>query len=92
MGFPSGSVAKNLSTSAVDVGLSPRSKRRPREGNGNQLQYSSLGNLMDRGAWPATVHKLTKTEATEHACTWRGGKKGMSGKAGGEMVPEGGLQ
>ena len=47
---------------------------------------------MDRGAWPATVHKLTKTEATEHACTWRGGKKGMSGKAGGEMVPEGGLQ
>ena len=47
---------------------------------------------MDREAWLATVHKVTKTEATEHACTWWGGKKGMSGKAGTEMVPEGGLQ
>ena len=32
----------------------------PREGNGNTLQYSYLGNPMDRGAWWATVHKVTK--------------------------------
>ena len=34
--------------------------RSPREGNGNPLQYSCLGNPMDRGAWWATVHEVTK--------------------------------
>ena len=43
------------------------------EGNGNQLQYSCLGNPMDRGAWWATVHGVTKkwarlsTQAYTHA-------------------------
>ena len=32
------------------------------EGNGNPLQYSCLGNPMDRGAWQATVHGVTKSQ------------------------------
>ena len=39
-----------------DLGLIPGSGRSPREGNGNPLQYSCLGNLINRGAWQATVH------------------------------------
>ena len=34
----------------------------PREGNGNPLQYSCLGNLTDRGAWKATVHEAAKNQ------------------------------
>ena len=34
----------------------------PGEGNGNSLQYSCLGNPMDRGAWRATVHGVTKSQ------------------------------
>ena len=48
-GFPGGSVAKNPPANAGDSGLIPRSGRSPGEGNGNQLQYSCLGNPMDRG-------------------------------------------
>ena len=33
----------------------------PGEGNGNVLQYSCLGNPMDRGAWQATVHGVAKS-------------------------------
>ena len=36
------------------------SRRSPREGNGNLLQYYYLGNPMDRGAWRATVHGVTR--------------------------------
>ena len=39
---------------AEDLGLIPGLGRSPGEGNGNPLQYSCLGNLMDRGAWWAT--------------------------------------
>ena len=39
-----------------DSGSIPGSGRSPGEGNGNSLQYSCLENLMDRGAWHATVH------------------------------------
>ena len=38
----------------------PGSGRSPGEGNGNPLQYSCLGNSMDRGTWRATVHGVTK--------------------------------
>ena len=61
-GFPSGSVVKNppamqeTACSTVDLGLIPGSGRSPGEGNGNPLQYSYLGNPMDRGVWQATVH------------------------------------
>ena len=48
MGFPGGSVVKNLPANVVDVGSIPRSGRSPGEGNGNPLRYSCLGNPMDR--------------------------------------------
>ena len=57
---PGGSVVKNLIVTAGDVGLIPGLGRSPGEGNGNPLQYSSLGNPMDRGAWQATAHGVTK--------------------------------
>ena len=44
-----------------DVGSIPGSGRSPGGGHGNPLQYSCLGNLMDRGAWKATVHGFTKS-------------------------------
>ena len=53
-------MVKNLSANAGDVGLIPGSGRSPREGNDNLLQDSYLGNPMDRGAWWATIHTLTK--------------------------------
>ena len=60
MSFLGGSVVKNLPASAGDVGSIPESGRSPREGNDNPFQYSCLGNPMDRGAWQATVHGVTK--------------------------------
>ena len=59
-GFPGGSVVKNPPANAGDVGLIPGSGRSPGEGNGNPLQYSCLGNPMDRGTWQATVHGVAK--------------------------------
>ena len=50
MGFPGGSVGKESTCSAGDVGLTPESGRSPEIGHGNPLQYSCLGNPMDRGA------------------------------------------
>ena len=49
MGFPGGSVVKNLPANAGDVGLIPGLGRSPVKGNGKLLQYSCLGNPMDRG-------------------------------------------
>ena len=60
MGFPGGSVLKNLPANAGEVGSIPGLGRSPREGNGNPLQYSCLGNPMDRGAWWAIVHGVAK--------------------------------
>ena len=59
-GFPDGSEIKNLPTNAGDSGLSPGLERFPGKGNGNPVQYSRLGNPMDRGAWRATVRGVTK--------------------------------
>ena len=50
MGFPRGSGVKNLPANVGDTGLTPGSGRSPGEGNGDPLQYSCLGNPMDRGA------------------------------------------
>ena len=64
MGFPGGTVVKNLSANAGDsrnLGLIPGLGISPGEGNGNPLQYTCLKNPMDRGAWWAAVHDLTKT-------------------------------
>ena len=52
----SGSVIKNLPANAGDAGWIRRSGRSPGIGNGNTLQYSYLGNPMDRGAWQATYN------------------------------------
>ena len=57
-GFSGGSVAENLPASAGDMGLNPGLGRSPGEGNSNPLQYSCLGNLMDRGAQQTTVHRI----------------------------------
>ena len=42
------------------MGATPGLGRSLGGGNGNPLQYSYLGNSMDRGAWQATVHGVTK--------------------------------
>jgi len=61
-GFPGGSVVKNLPANAGDAGSIPESGRSPGEGNGNPLQYSWMDkNTMDREAWWATVHGVTKS-------------------------------
>ena len=64
LGCPRGSVVKNLPANvgdAKDAGLISGSRRSPGKGNGNPLQYSCLENSMDRGAWEATVHGVTKS-------------------------------
>ena len=62
MGFPGGSVAKNLPVNAGDAGLTPGLGGSLGGGNGNLLQYSCLGNPMDRGVWEARVHAVTKSQ------------------------------
>ena len=83
-GRPGGSVVKKLSAHAGatrGMGLSHESGRSLGEGNGNTLQYSCLGNSMDRGAWQAIVHgvarvgpdlatKAADTEQGKNGCTW----------------------
>ena len=49
---------------ARDTGSIPGSGRPPGEGNGNPLQCSCLGNPKDRGAWQATIHRVTKESDT----------------------------
>ena len=58
-------VVKNLLASAGDLrdaGLIPGLRRSSREGNGNALQYSCLENSIERRAWRATVHGVTKSQ------------------------------
>ena len=61
MDFPGGSEVKNQPASAGDSGLISGLERSPGEGNGNPLQDCCLGNSMDRGAWQATVHGVSKS-------------------------------
>ena len=61
-------MVKNLSTNAGDVrdaGSTPGSGRTPGGGYGNPLQYSFLENPMDRGAWRATIYRIT----VKHNCS-----------------------
>ena len=78
LGFPGGSVIKNLPATAGDTGNTssiPGLERSTGEGNSKPLQYSCQHNSMDRGAWQATVqggHKESDTtEPAEHACKHR---------------------
>ena len=71
-----GSAIKSLPASAGDerdVGLIPGSGRSPGEGNGNPLQYSCLGNSMDRGARraPWSCKELDMTEHTHKTVLWQ---------------------
>ena len=62
--FPGGTVAKNPPANAGDpgnLGSTPGSGRSPGGGNDNPLQYSCLENLLDRGAWWATVYGVAKS-------------------------------
>ena len=65
-------MVKNLPANAEDTGSIPGLRRAPQGGkywSGNPLQYSSLGNRMDRGAWRATVRGVSKsqTQLSTHA-------------------------
>ena len=59
--FRGGSVVKNLPANAGNAGSIPGLGRSPGEGNGKPLQYPCLENSMDRGAWQAAVHGVTKS-------------------------------
>ena len=61
-GFPDSSGGKESTCKAGDLGSICGSGRSPEEGNGNPLQYSCLENLTDRGAWWATVCRVTKSQ------------------------------
>ena len=62
LNFPGGSVSEQSSSNAGGPSLTPGSGRSPGEGNGYPLQYFCLENLMDRGAWRATVHGVAKSQ------------------------------
>ena len=57
-------MVKNPPVNSGDVGSIPGLGRSPGEGNGNTLQYSCLGNPMDRGTWQTRVHGVTKESNT----------------------------
>ena len=59
-GFPGGSISKESACNAKDLGLIAGSGRPSKEGNGTPLQFSCLGNPMDRGAWQATVPGIAR--------------------------------
>ena len=58
--FPCSSVGQESAYNAGDSGSIPRSGRSPGEGNGNPFQYSCVQNPMDRGAWQAIVHGVSR--------------------------------
>ena len=64
MGFAGGSDSKQSTCGVGDPGSILGLGRSPGEGNSNTLQYSCLGNPMDKGAWQATVHVTAKESDT----------------------------
>ena len=61
MGFPGGLDGNESACNVGDSGSITGSERSPGEGNGYPLQYSCLENSMNRGAWQATVHGVSKS-------------------------------
>ena len=68
---PCGSAGKESACNAGDLGSIPGLGRSPEEGKGNPLQYSGLENSMDRGAWQATVHVVTKSQIRLSDCPFK---------------------
>ena len=64
-------MVKSPSANAGDMGSIPGSRRSPGEGNGNPFQSSCLENPMDRRAWWATVHRVTKSCLSFFICNMR---------------------
>ena len=62
LGSHGGSEGKESASSTGDLGSILGSGISPGEWNGNPLQYSCLENSMDRGAWRATIHGVTKSQ------------------------------
>ena len=58
-------VVENPPANERDAGSIPGLGRSPGGRHGNPLQYSCLENPMDRGAWQATVHRVTESDTTE---------------------------
>ena len=78
LGFPGSSDDKESACNVGDPGSIPGSGKFSGERNGNPLQYSCLGNPMDRGAWRATVRGVTKSQTrlkqlSTYACPIWGG-------------------
>ena len=78
-GFPGSSDGKESTCNAGDLVLIPGLGRSPGGGHANPLQYSCLENVMDRGAWRATVYGVSKgqtqltlstTQHTGSTLTW----------------------
>ena len=61
LGFPGSSASKESTCGASDLDSIPGSGRSPGEGKDYPLQYSGLENSIDRTAWQATVHGVTKS-------------------------------
>ena len=61
-GFPGGSDGKESAFNVGDLSLIHELGRSPGEGNGYPLQYSCLENPLDKGAWLATAHRVTKSQ------------------------------
>ena len=61
-GLSNGSEGKESACNAGDVGSILGLGRSPGGGHGNPLQYSCLENPLDRGAWWATVHRVTESQ------------------------------
>ena len=62
MAYPVASGREPACLSHRRPGFDPWVRKTPREGNGNPLQYSCLGNPMDRGPWRAVVHGVAKSQ------------------------------
>ena len=71
MGFPCGSAGKESTCNTGDVGSVPGLGISPGGENGSLLQYSRLGNSVDRGAWWTTVHRVANswTQLSNWTCT-----------------------
>ena len=65
LGFPCGSAGTESTRNVGDLSSIPGLGGSPGGGKGYPLQYSFLENPMDRGAWRATVHRVTESDTTE---------------------------